>query len=49
MIYFLWLIFGLFVLMFLKILFFHKEKPIPEQVVIKARDGKTKIVILRNK
>ncbi len=48
MIYFLWLIFILFALVFLRILFFHKEKPIPEQVVIKARDGKTKIIILRN-
>jgi len=28
---------------------FQKEKPIPEQVVIKARNGKRTIVILRNK
>lgn len=48
MIYFLWLIFLLFVLMFFRILFFHKEGPIPKQVVIKARNGKREIVILRN-
>lgn len=28
---------------------FQKDKPIPEQIVIKARDGMTKIIILRNK
>jgi len=49
MIYFLWLIFGLFVLMFSRMLFFHKDRPIPEQTVVKAKNGKTKIVILRNK
>ncbi|MBA7574525.1 hypothetical protein ES708_16334 [subsurface metagenome] len=30
-------------------LIFQKERPIPKQVVIKARDGKRKIIILRNK
>jgi hypothetical protein len=49
MIYFLWLIFLLFVGEFFYILFWQKkEKPIPEQVVIKAKNGKTKIIILRN-
>jgi len=30
-------------------LIFQKEKPIPEQVIIKARNGKRTIIILRNK
>jgi len=28
---------------------FQKERPIPEQVVVKAKNGKTKVIILRNK
>jgi hypothetical protein len=47
--YFLWVILILFIGEFLYILLWQKEKPIPEQVVIKARNGKRTIVILRNK
>ena len=43
MIYFLWLIFLLFIGEFFYILFWQKEKPIPEQVVVKARNGKRRI------
>ena len=50
MIYFLWLIFLLFIGGFLYRHFRQKEKrPLPKQVVIKAKNGKTKIIILRNK
>jgi len=48
MIYFLWLIFLLFISEFFHILFWQKERPIPKQVVVKARDEKIKIIILRN-
>ena len=49
MIYFLWLIFLLFIGEFFYILFRQKEKRLlPKQVVIKARNGMTKIIILRN-
>ncbi|MBA7546060.1 hypothetical protein ES705_38443 [subsurface metagenome] len=43
---FTWLIIMIFYAVYKMI--FKKKKSIPEQIVIKARDGKTKIVILRN-
>lgn len=49
MMYFLWLIFLLFVLMFIRILFFHKEDPIPEQTVIRSKNGKKTYIVLRNR
>ncbi|GAI64481.1 unnamed protein product [marine sediment metagenome] len=49
MIYFLWLIFLLIIGKFFYILFWQKERPIPKQVVIKAKNGKTKIIIDNSK
>jgi len=46
-IFFTWLMVMIFYAVYK--LIFKKERPIPEQVIIKAKNGKRTIVILRNK